>query len=446
DLLDEKGRVVLGDYRIGGVKGPMVLKSNLVAEDLCQHWHFELEGDEATFQIHQVAVEPNEVEHESMVWDKPMGHRLGVRSDFDLSQTYNVLNTVFRFLNKSPESSNVVMIKAFDLWASNSQTSATGKLVFENGTEDFWEQLNNECLEVDLDWQVRLNHDSPGREDCPGWFAISEQLKLAGQTNIWGSVKWKENTPKWEIDGVLDFSEAGFDIASEGFDPEGAKINLVKPIGDDLKINYDFDYQRDEQRLAINRWQMNFGENLLLVRGSVTGIDETVLNESSNTPGSMKAGLSVSLMAMNVEQLAGWIRPIDEFGFSGHLTALADFEIEFGDHQSVTLRQLGVNGLIEGTMAEKPVLLDIQQAVFTPLMLQIPAVRFKVGENELSVVAEVEREGWRDSVHREGRIDIIGEHLDVDDLLSWQEQLLAEWRGKGMIAVKEQEEWWAKSP
>ncbi|MCP4708663.1 MAG: hypothetical protein GY869_08570, partial [Planctomycetes bacterium] len=290
-----------------------------------------------------------------------------------------------------------------------------------------WDKLNSECLEIDLDWKVNLNHDSPGREDCPQLFDLSEQLQLAGQSNLWGSVKWKQSSPKWKFDGVLDLSEAGFDIATREFDPGGAGLNLVKSFGDELKINYDIDYERDEQRLSVNRWQLNFGDNLFLIRGAVTGIDESILKENSEAADSMKAELSVSLLAVDVEQLAGRIRPIDEYGFSGQLTALADLEIGFGDKRSVALRQFGVNGLVEGTMAGKPVSLDLRQVVGTPYFLQAPAVRLKIGDNELSVVTEIAGEGWGDSIQREGRIDVVGGHMDVDDLMGWQEQLVEDW-------------------
>ncbi|KPK76347.1 MAG: hypothetical protein AMJ79_07045 [Phycisphaerae bacterium SM23_30] len=454
-VVDQKGRIIVADYRIDKVKGPAALKATLLSSEAGRSVSFDLQADDMGLALYKTKKTSQNPLVETCYWDKPPGSPCRLTGEIDITRRYDLINSLLSLLSNTMDPPLILNIKNLHLALGNSNAEITGHMLFDDDQVKSVRDWLSVCWAFDISGKGQINLNGPGKSDCPLLAGIAQKHNLGGRTNLQGKVTWNSVQDVLLCEGLVDLTRTQFTLEGGLLGPIAPAVLTVKPIGDELSLNFALGGNKDERKIQIDQLQVKLGDNIITAQGCIEEVDFERLIRATLPPPAA-ARLTVAAHAPQIGQISEWLPPARDVKLNGRLDARTDLLLQWSPQPSVQCQSFEIDGILRGVLAQSPVEIQLNQLTFSPPRIIMPAATIKIGDNQLTIIAEMETPDYaslekqmlerifagqkKPYIHprSEGRIDIVGANFDLDELRAWQKRLTKDWKGLSLSSEKKE--------
>ncbi|MBN1844349.1 MAG: hypothetical protein JW810_01615 [Sedimentisphaerales bacterium] len=378
------------------------------------------------------------------LWQKSAGTPLRLDGKIELAMKNDWLG-IFWDDGQSESSGRRLRWNEISLRTDGLTGTFSGYLDYEIPPEDFGPALGNRYLKLFGRQRFRLDHDRLDGNSWPFWQEMRqgqeklEQLDLSGVTDIQTEWTWDAGRRQWSASAWADLTATDIRAACR-FDPNDPEpFRWEKPAAESLRLEAAGRVGFSSDSWDLDQCRILFGSNTVSVSGRFRPQESTAAGDSLDLdpvaepwiPPAVSLRperLEVSLRAPDISGPANWFPALSGLDVQGNLDA--DVQI-FRPHPSDPLRwePSRVQGRIAAVWQDYPLALEIRDWKFADNHLILPEAYFQVGQNQVSLVADLEHpiltlQGWKEaSSHPAGRLDLISQRVDMDDIQRFLETL-----------------------
>jgi len=447
-LLEGNNNLCWGRYHLCDLQGVGMLWAKLAKTDKQCDMQFNLEAGKSQFTLKAIPSSP-EGQNEEIYWAKEKEVPFSVSGDLSLSWDDNSWWAMLHPVKQTVPPVRTE-IRKLDWKLDNIQTGIKGNLQIEQKgwlplAKSWYQRLSR----GELNYHGRIDYNKE-RTDPPNLLQRMEQKviqelslpkdifsALAGSTQIEGYINWDQTTKKWDVKGSIDLTSTGGSFELPAGQPQAKGITINKPIGKKLTFSYDLGSFRDTQQLKLHDFRIEMAQNsiqghALLEQAKVA---EFLAGEVNNPARQMEFTLDVK--APDLQTPVRWLE-VPDSSYAELLTNLeGDLNLKvagawhFGSTPTGDLGQATLTGTLRSRWQGKPLEISCEGGQADPTELRIGALKIQTGENQLNLIVDVQGP-WltgtdKQNQHVSGRIDILAQQVDLDDLTTlWGQNLPVE--------------------
>ncbi|MBN2377955.1 MAG: hypothetical protein JXD22_16270 [Sedimentisphaerales bacterium] len=316
-------------------------------------------------------------------------------------------------------------------------------------------QWGNWYFELAAEELGEIEEFFPGILD-EGHFVLGEDLRLGGirgSAGLQGELSWDEAGENYNFKTTMDLSGAEFLVDSDSGDLSERLMH--KPSGELLRVEGVLTGDNKSKTIRLKPFTLQAGRSSLQAGVLLKGVNLADLMDLTN-PAKVKreddsgeVDLDVTVDIPDVAGTIGWFEKLSDLEPAGRLRADGGLVLQLSEKPKVIWKPGQVDGAVSWTMKGEPAELELSHVEFSPGRLYVPAVTVRLGENRLSLVADVSRTVTSDQATAQtatgeqlpaqtadelqgfqGRVDVLADYLNLDDLKKY-----AQWLGMESTAV-----------
>lgn len=436
-LFDEKGWYEEGDYRLGDMRGGIHLTGQWHIGELIQSFQIAFDGSKSCF----VLAEAGDSNEKHILWNKRPGSPFTMDGELTITEKDGLIGALIGKPGKrSP--SRLAKIKTLHLETAGLSLDGTGEVNYEKPADS-----GTDWIKTTLHVAGELDHGGTLGQEIPLLGELQRDAGLHGSTHLEFSLERQQAPKRLQCNGMVDFTQSAssfrWSIDPNRPDP----IQITKPIGDSLRCSFSFGVREESDVLDLDNVQLQFGQNMVSLSGQLRGMRWSDWPLFEGQPGpfhkpfsldslpAKEADWHLHVAAPELEELAKWIRPLDEIEFAGHLKADVNLFQQYEPTTATYWKPSMLTGALYWNLDRWPMEFQIREMELSSARLLVPEATLRAGENHLTLVTDVAEPiiSWEGLVHEfqqpKGRIDVLSGKLDLDDIQeivnAWQKKPLS---------------------
>jgi hypothetical protein len=423
-ILSEQGAIILDGLEVTELKGKAGLGGTLEWGELGRRVGFWVEGGGSSFLLRQGDNEGAAESEERRVWDKSAGSICRLQGQVLLSQNHDLLDSLFgKAINGS--SPTLLQVEKLDLEAVGCRVKGTGEILWQGSDELPIELWPGAWREVKLDLEGQINLEGGGQEECPKWAEICESWGLGGMVDFAGRVRWDKPKKELAAKGEIDFSKMAFQFEGQGDGQSNQTVKVHKPAGEQLQLDFELKSSKGGEKIELGRVVAQAAGNEFILKGEWERTGEKADDEKRGWSGEM----NLTIKASQIEGIARWVDALEQIDLEGEIESEIYLTGQTEPEASVQLQTAKVTGRLGCILNDTPVSLAVKGVEVSTSRMTMPEAEVKVGDNQLTLIAEVNNLNVLASGVTEksktltGRIDVLAEKIDLDELKDFSSKL-----------------------
>lgn len=407
--------LVLGPVRMTALEGESALDMQAECNPQGTRLTFTLAADLAGFTAHFSGAEAES--SSATGWHKAPNTAGSVSGDLFLCHPENLMNYV---LTHTPIWSEPVEVQIHKLRGQLSGSSVQGSGSLTAVPAEDGKTKIPQLSQADLSLQLHLNHNDELMGAIPLADRIRQRLGLEGTSDIECAFKQEPQTDRPEFRSRIDLTETGLHFDWPQVRQDQIPLEIIKPAGEKLRAEIRFLREKDG-KLAVDQ-VFQVADNRIYCQGTLEAYSDFRPPAGSDGWPVRTADVTIRIDAPHLGQPARWISSLAKMGIEGRLEATVPVLLQFQPEFTSFLKPSYLNGNLSGEWNSEPVSISINQMEVSSSSLHLPSLDLKIGDNQITVVADLTEpilnvQALRDpSVRPAGRIDILSNNLDWDSL------------------------------
>jgi len=439
-LLDEHGNLCWGRYRLCDLQGVGKLWAKLAKTDNQCDLKFGLEAGKSQFTLKAAPSSP-EGQTKEIYWAKEKEIPFSVKGDLLLNWNESSWWALLHPVQKTVPPVQTE-IRKLDLKLDNLQAGIKGNLQIEQKSwlplaKSWYQRLSRGALT----YHGQIDYDK-GQTAPPNLLRRIEQnviqelslpkdifSEITGSAQMAGYIDWDQAAKKWDVKGTLDLTSTGgsFELPAGRSQAKGITIN--KPINKKLTISYDLGSLRDTQQLEIRDFHIDMAQNSIQGHALLDQAKVTEFLNGKVDSLAQRMEFTLDVKAPDLQTPIKWLKlpetPYAELldNLEGNLNLKVVGAWHFGSTPTGDLRRATLTGTLRSRWQGKPFEISCEGGQADPTELRIGALKMQTGENQLNLIVDVHGP-WLTGTDKQnpqvsGRIDMLAQHVDMDDLLAF---------------------------